>query len=50
MYISLRYPGAVETFAYSINAAGQVVGGYTSDYQTFHGFVTSPITTAMKAR
>jgi probable HAF family extracellular repeat protein len=45
-YISLRYPGAVATSASGINASGQIVGEYTSDYQTYHGFVTSPITAA----
>jgi len=45
-YISFRYPGSVATSASGINASGQVVGEYTSDYQTYHGFVTSPITAA----
>lgn len=44
--ISFGYPGAVETLAYGISNAGQVVGAYTLDYQTFHGFVTNPITSA----
>jgi probable HAF family extracellular repeat protein len=43
-YVSFSYPGAVETFAYGINNSGQIVGGYTFDYQTYHGFVSSPIT------
>jgi uncharacterized membrane protein len=42
-YLSFRYPGAVATAAIGINAAGQIVGQYF-DGQTFHGFVTSPIT------
>ena len=42
-YISFSYPGAAGTFADGINVAGQVVGQYTFDYQTYHGFVTSPI-------
>ena len=45
-FVSFGYPGAVETLAYGINNAGQVVGAYTLDYQTFHGFMTSPITSA----
>jgi probable HAF family extracellular repeat protein len=43
-YLSFRYPGAAGTLAYGINNLGQVVGGYTFDYETWHGFVTSPIT------
>jgi uncharacterized membrane protein len=45
-YISFRYPGADFTSAAGINKSGQIVGQYTSDYQAFHGFVTSPITAA----
>ncbi len=45
-YISFIYPGAKETFAYGINASGQIVGTYTLDYQTYHGFVSSPLTPA----
>lgn len=45
-YISFSYPGAVETAAYGINAAGQIVGTYTLDYETYHGFVTSPLSSA----
>jgi probable HAF family extracellular repeat protein len=45
-FISFGYPGAVATSAYGVNNAGQVVGTYTFDYQTYHGFVTSPITSA----
>jgi probable HAF family extracellular repeat protein len=45
-YVSFIYPGAVETAALGINASGQVVGEYTFDYQSYHGFVTSPITAA----
>ena len=44
-YVSFKYPGA-DTYATGINASGQVVGQYTFDYQTFHGFVTSPILSA----
>jgi len=44
-YLSFTYPGAAGTFADAINASGQIVGQYTFDYQTFHGFVTNPITT-----
>jgi hypothetical protein len=43
-YVSFDYPGAVGTFPVGVNASGQVVGSYTFDYQTFHGFITSPIT------
>ena len=43
-YLSFAYPGAAGTFPSAINLAGQVVGSYTFDYQTYHGFVTSPIT------
>jgi probable HAF family extracellular repeat protein len=42
-FISFRFPGALATAAAGINDAGQVVGQYTFDYKTFHGFVTSPI-------
>jgi probable HAF family extracellular repeat protein len=45
-YISLNYPGAVETFALGVNNLGQVVGEYTFDGMTYHGFVTSPISAA----
>jgi probable HAF family extracellular repeat protein len=45
-YVSLDYPGATATFAMGINNAGQIVGFYTFDYQTYHGFVTSPISLA----
>jgi probable HAF family extracellular repeat protein len=44
-YISFDYPGA-QTFAQGINTSGQIVGTYTSDFQTYHGFVTSPVTNA----
>jgi probable HAF family extracellular repeat protein len=43
-YLSFSYPGAGGTFADAINASGQVVGQYTFDYQSYHGFVTSPLT------
>jgi hypothetical protein len=42
-YFSFSYPGAAATFADAINSSGQVVGQYTIDYQTFHGFVTDPL-------
>ena len=45
-YLSFDYPGAMETYAYGINNAGKIVGSYTFDQQTFHGFVTNPITAA----
>ena len=44
--ITLDFPGALETFAFGINNAGQVVGSYTFDYETYHGFVTSPLITS----
>jgi probable HAF family extracellular repeat protein len=43
-YLSITYPGALYTFASGINKDGQIVGSYTLDQQTYHGFVTSPIT------
>lgn len=45
-YISIAYPGAQGTYATGINASGQIVGEYTFDFNTYHGFVTSPITAA----
>lgn len=45
-FLSFSYPGAVETFAYGISQGGQIVGTYTLDYNTWHGFVTNPITEA----
>ncbi|HVP55854.1 MAG TPA: hypothetical protein VMU45_12755 [Candidatus Eisenbacteria bacterium] len=45
-YIKVSYPGAMYTFALGINDSGQIVGSYTLDQQTYHGFVTSPITAA----
>src|SRR5581483_10221503 len=44
--LSFKYPGAQFTAAAAINALGQIVGQYTFDFQTYHGFITSPITTA----
>ena len=43
-YFSFRYPAAAGTFPRGINKSGQIVGEYTVDYQTYHGFVTSPLT------
>ena len=45
-YISFSYPGAKGTLPNGISPSGQIVGAYTFDFQTYHGFVTSPITTA----
>lgn len=45
-YISFSYPGALQTYASGVNASGQAVGEYTFDQQTYHGFVTSPLTPA----
>jgi uncharacterized membrane protein len=42
-YSSFSYPGAKGTFASAINASGQIVGEYTFDFRTYHGFVTTPI-------
>lgn len=42
-YLSFQYPGAY-TAAMGINSAGEIVGTYTFDFVTFHGFVTNPIT------
>jgi uncharacterized membrane protein len=44
-YISFGYPGAL-TFAYGINAGGQIVGAYTFDSQTYYGFITNPVAPA----
>jgi probable HAF family extracellular repeat protein len=45
-YLSFNFPGA-NTEAFGINNNGQIVGAYTTDdYNTYHGFVTSPITAA----
>jgi probable HAF family extracellular repeat protein len=43
-YTRITYPGAIYSFAFDINNAGQIVGSYSFDQQTYHGFVTSPIT------
>ena len=43
-YLTISYPGAEATYAFGIGNTGQIVGSYTFDQQTFHGFVTSPIT------
>jgi probable HAF family extracellular repeat protein len=45
-YLKIKYPGAIYTFASGINNSGQIVGSYSIDQQTYHGFVTSPITAA----
>jgi uncharacterized membrane protein len=45
-YLSFRYPGALATAAAGINNSGQIVGEFTSDFQAWHGFVTSPIMSA----
>jgi probable HAF family extracellular repeat protein len=42
-YFSFDYPGAMFTFALGINNAGQIVGGYSLDGVTTHGYVTSPM-------
>lgn len=43
-FLSFSYPGAAATTADGINASGQIVGQYTFDYNAWHGFVTTPIT------
>jgi uncharacterized membrane protein len=45
-YISFSYPAAQFTAASGINSSGQIVGSYTLDNNSWHGFVTSPITDA----
>jgi hypothetical protein len=45
-YISFSYPGAILTYAFRINTSGEIVGDYTLDYNTYHGFVTSPLSPA----
>ena len=42
-YLSFQYPGA-DTYASGINDSGVVVGAYTFDYHSWHGFVTNAIT------
>ena len=42
-YLLFDYPGTDATSASGINAAGQIVGEFTSDYKVYHGFVTSPV-------
>ena len=44
-YLAFDYPGAMDTFASGINSLGQIVGSYFEN-QSYHGFVTSPITAA----
>jgi probable HAF family extracellular repeat protein len=45
-YLTLDYPGALDTFALGIGNSGQIVGAYTAADSSTHGFVTSPITAA----
>lgn len=45
-FVSFGYPGAVVTGAYGVSSTGQIVGAYTLENQTYHGFVTTPITSA----
>ena len=42
--IRARRPGAVETAAYGIDAAGEIVGAYSLGDNVTHGFITSPLT------
>ncbi|MBZ5600515.1 MAG: hypothetical protein LAN83_19605 [Acidobacteriia bacterium] len=46
-YVSFDYPGALGTFPMGINNSGQIVGTYTFDYVTYHGFVTSPVLSSL---
>jgi uncharacterized membrane protein len=41
-YINLRFPGAIETSANGINAAGQIVGQYKGADEKTHGYVRMP--------
>jgi hypothetical protein len=36
---SLEFPGALETVADGINAAGEIVGEYFGEDEVFHGFL-----------
>lgn len=45
-FLSFSFPGAIFTGAEGISSSGQIVGAYTFDYNSWHGFVTSPITDA----
>jgi uncharacterized membrane protein len=40
-FTSINYPGAISTFAYGINPAGDIVGGYVDSLNHEHGFVLS---------
>ena len=40
-FTTINYPGAVSTFAYGINPAGDIVGGYVDSSKHEHGFVLS---------
>jgi hypothetical protein len=42
-YASFSYPGAAATTAYGINALGQVVGAYTYDFESYHGFIAKEL-------
>ncbi|HZQ68378.1 MAG TPA: hypothetical protein VFA68_07645 [Terriglobales bacterium] len=46
-YISFSVPSAAGTYALGINASGQIVGEYTFDHDSYHGFVTSPISSTV---
>lgn len=45
-FASFGYPGALCTAPIAISNTGQVAGEYSLDDESFHGFVTSPITEA----
>ena len=45
-FISFKYTHSKATLAFSINGSGQIVGEYSFDLLTWHGFVTSPLTSA----
>lgn len=38
-FTTIAVPDATETYAYGINAAGQIVGFYVDDQGNIHGFV-----------
>jgi hypothetical protein len=43
-YTSIDYPGATYTYAYGINASGQIVGIYLDKNDHWHGFIATPKT------
>ena len=41
-FTNLAFPDALETVAYGINNAGQIVGHYFGEDEAFHGFLRDP--------